>query len=100
MKLMTIAMVAAALALASCGKGSGPKEPAAPSADPAGDGGDPDAPAAEPGADRVCCESFGYGAGMEKCCESYAWTTAAECTIPPGFVGGGKNVVTDDRCQE
>ncbi|MFH0956950.1 MAG: hypothetical protein V1813_03735 [Candidatus Aenigmatarchaeota archaeon] len=48
--------------------------------------------------ETVCCESYGYGAQMTKCCETYAWTTAAECTVPEGFVGGGKNYLPDSYC--
>ena len=47
---------------------------------------------------KVCCESFGYGSQMVKCCETYNWTTTAECSVEPGFVGGGKAVVGDELC--
>jgi|JI10StandDraft_1071094.scaffolds.fasta_scaffold08742_9 hypothetical protein len=87
----------AALALAACG---GKAKPAAPPTEAGDTGGaaTDDPPAETPPADRVCCESFGYGAQMVPCCQSYAWTTAAECTVPPGLVGGGKQVVADDKC--
>lgn len=90
-----VLLTIAALTLAACGgKDQAPtQEPAAP-ADP-----QPAAtPPSEAAADKVCCESFGYGAQMVKCCESYEWTTAAACTVPPGFVGGGKQVVAADKC--
>ncbi len=48
----------------------------------------------------ICCESFGYGAEMVKCCETYEWTTAEECAVPEAFVGGGKQVVDDSYCEE
>jgi hypothetical protein len=51
-----------------------------------------------PAGDKVCCESFGYGAQMAQCCQTYAWTTADECKVAPGFVGGGKQVVASDKC--
>ena len=51
-----------------------------------------------PPAAQVCCESFGFGARMVKCCESYAWTAPEACTVPPDFVGGGKAVVADSMC--
>jgi hypothetical protein len=55
---------------------------------------------AAPDADRrVCCESFGYGARMVECCTKAVWTKADECQVPPGFVGGGKRVVDDAKCQ-
>jgi hypothetical protein len=48
---------------------------------------------------EVCCESYGFGARMVKCCEKYQWTTAEECVVPEGFVGGGKQVVDGSMCQ-
>lgn len=47
----------------------------------------------------VCCESYGYGAQMVKCCETYEWTLPEECTVPEGFVGGGKEIVSDEFCE-
>lgn len=55
-------------------------------------------PGPAPVAGQVCCESFGYGAMMVKCCESYAWTAPEACVTPEGFVGGGKAVVADEMC--
>jgi hypothetical protein len=46
----------------------------------------------------VCCESFGYGSEMKKCCESYEWTEADECETSEGLVGGGKQIVDDELC--
>jgi hypothetical protein len=54
------------------------------------------APDADP---RVCCESFGYGARMVECCSKFTRVKADECKLPPGFVGGGKRVVDDVKCQ-
>jgi len=48
---------------------------------------------------QVCCESFGYGSGMVKCCVSYAWTTASQCVVPADFVGGGKQIVDNSFCK-
>lgn len=48
---------------------------------------------------KVCCESFGYGAEMKKCCETYEWTDADKCTTEEGFVGGGKEIVDDSKCE-
>jgi hypothetical protein len=90
--LLTIA----AFALAACGGKA--KAPAQPPADaPTSDAPTTAPPPAEAAA-KVCCESFGYGAQMVQCCESYEWTTAEACTVPPGFVGGGKQVVAADKC--
>lgn len=67
---------------------------ACPKSDPAST--PPDAPVDTPA--QVCCESFGYGAQMVKCCESYAWTAPDACVVSPELVGGGKAVVDDARC--
>ncbi|HPW45489.1 MAG TPA: hypothetical protein PKU96_03865 [bacterium] len=48
--------------------------------------------------DMVCCESYGFGAMMVKCCEEYTWIPRNECAIPEGFVGGGKEIVGDSLC--
>jgi hypothetical protein len=55
------------------------------------------APTPDAGA-RVCCESFGYGARMVECCFKDVWSSQDECKVPPGFVGGGRRVVSDDKC--
>jgi len=47
----------------------------------------------------VCCHSFGYGSEMVRCCDEYEWTSSEECTIPQGFVGGGKEIVNDNFCK-
>lgn len=98
LRLPTPLVLAATFLLAGCPKEEAPRPSAdttpaaAPAADPAAPATDPAAPA------QVCCESFGYGAQMVKCCESYAWTTPEACTVEEGFVGGGKAVVSDDKC--
>ncbi len=48
--------------------------------------------------EKVCCESYGYGDQMVKCCETYEWTTAEECKVPENFVGGGKDIVDRSHC--
>jgi hypothetical protein len=52
-----------------------------------------------PGDARVCCESFGYGSRMVKCCRTYEWSTASRCKTPPELVGGGKAIVADSYCK-
>lgn len=52
------------------------------------------------GGSRICCESFGFGAMMKKCCESYEWTSAEECKTPKAFVGGGKKIVENEFCKD
>jgi predicted small secreted protein len=49
--------------------------------------------------EMVCCETFGYGAMMEKVDSTYAMVSEDECIVPDDFVGGGKNVVDDDFCK-
>ena len=114
LRTSTAALVAAlVLAVAACGGKSStpPASPTGGSGDtmPAGDGttggsdgatGDVTTPdGTEPvSADHVCCQSFGYGAQMAECCQTYAWTSADECKAPAGFVGGGKRVVANDKC--
>jgi len=51
-----------------------------------------------PQGEVICCESFGFGAGMKKCCESYEWTLPYECLLPDNLVGGGKQIVDDSFC--
>jgi hypothetical protein len=86
-----------AFTLAACGDKAAPAP--TPTEPPAAT---PTAPAATPAepapAAQVCCESFGYGAQMVKCCETYAWTAADACVVAPGMVGGGKDVVDDSKC--
>jgi len=48
--------------------------------------------------DMVCCESYGFGAMMVKCCEEYSWISREECATPEGFVGGGREIVEDSLC--
>ncbi|MES2643625.1 MAG: hypothetical protein V4850_29335 [Myxococcota bacterium] len=87
-RLAFVALLLATPFVAGCPKGA---EPASVTAAP-----DP-APAAA-AEERVCCESFGYGAMMAKCCEAYSWTAPDACVVEDGIVGGGKAIVTDDKC--
>lgn len=89
--------VLAAFLLAGCPKpaetpGDGAPAAATPAEVPVEGG------SAAPAGAKVCCESFGYGAMMAKCCETYAWSTADECVVPAGMVGGGREVVDDAKC--
>lgn len=47
---------------------------------------------------KVCCEFYGFGAMMVKCCEKYEWTKPEEC-IAGNVVGGGRQVVDDSFCK-
>lgn len=35
---------------------------------------------------------------MAKRCEDYAWTTREARVVPEGFVGGGREIVADEKC--
>lgn len=48
----------------------------------------------------ICCESFGYGSRMKKCCESYKMVPAEKCKIPNGIVGGGMIQVHTSFCKK
>jgi peptidoglycan hydrolase-like protein with peptidoglycan-binding domain len=47
----------------------------------------------------VCCESFGYGAYMIKTPSSYEMVPQNQCLVGQGFVGGGRNIVSNNYCQ-
>ncbi|HRG77212.1 MAG TPA: hypothetical protein PLX69_21820 [Leptospiraceae bacterium] len=49
--------------------------------------------------EKVCCETFGYGARMIKCCQSYEMVSRDQCKVEDGLVGGGKQVVDLSFCQ-
>lgn len=48
----------------------------------------------------VCCEIFGYGSKMKKCCFKYRWLSKSKCVVPKNFVGGGRRVVKDSFCKK
>ena len=50
--------------------------------------------------EKVCCESFGYGARMIKCCQSYEMVPRDQCKVEDGLVGGGKQVVDLSFCKK
>ncbi len=50
--------------------------------------------------DKVCCETFGYGARMIKCCQSYEMISRDRCKVEEGLVGGGKQVVDVSFCKK
>jgi hypothetical protein len=89
-----VASALAAVSLAACGGGQAAPKDATPTAtvSPTGNA------AAAPAKKQVCCESFGYGTGMVECCTKAAWSAPEACVVPPGFVGGGKRVVDDAKC--
>lgn len=49
---------------------------------------------------KVCCESFGYGAKMKKCCESYQMMLPENCQVEEGTAGGGMQIVDDSFCKK
>ena len=50
--------------------------------------------------EKVCCETFGYGARMIKCCQSYEMVLKDQCKVEDGMVGGGKQVVDLSFCKK
>lgn len=48
---------------------------------------------------EVCCRSFGIGADLLECCESYDWEKEEDCSLPDNNDGGGKEVVDDIYCE-
>lgn len=48
---------------------------------------------------KACCQIFGYGKGMEKVSIHHEWTSPENCTVPEGFVGGGREVVSNEYCK-
>jgi len=85
-------LAVSALLLVACGGGSRQvnQDPGATSVAP-----ERPAPAPVP---PVCCESYGFGAGMVECCFVFEWTKPKDCKVPPGYVGGGKRIVSNNRC--
>ena len=53
----------------------------------------------EVGEGLICCESYGWGAYMIKCCEEYELMAEEDCVTPePPWTGGGKQVVDNSYC--
>lgn len=48
----------------------------------------------------VCCESFGYGTKMKKCCESYQMMPPENCKVEEGTAGGGMQIVDNSFCKK
>ena len=50
--------------------------------------------------EKVCCESFGYGTKMKKCCESYQMMPPENCQLEDGTAGGGMQIVDNSFCKK
>ena len=50
--------------------------------------------------ETVCCHIYGLGAMMKKVNSQYELMEEDECVTPQGFVGGGREVVSEKRCEE
>jgi hypothetical protein len=48
---------------------------------------------------NVCCEIFGYGAGMIKTPSTYAMMSKNQCSVANGLTGGGRNIVDNSFCK-
>ncbi|MCK4553058.1 hypothetical protein KAT80_02550, partial [Candidatus Pacearchaeota archaeon] len=53
----------------------------------------------EEASNKVCCHKFGYGNQMKKVNSQYQWIDEESCVTPEGFVGGGREVVDDEYCE-
>ena len=50
--------------------------------------------------EEVCCHIYGLGAMMKKVNSQYELMEEDECVVPEDFVGGGREVVSEKRCEE
>ena len=50
--------------------------------------------------ENVCCHIYGLGAHMRKVNSQYELMEEANCTVPEDFVGGGREIVSEKRCEE
>ena len=48
----------------------------------------------------VCCKTYGLGAEMEEVNVEYSWMPESVCVVPENFVGGGKEKVKPENCDE
>jgi hypothetical protein len=49
--------------------------------------------------EQICCHIFGYGANMEKINSQYELMERDECVVPQAWVGGGREIVSEKRCE-
>jgi len=49
--------------------------------------------------ERVCCKVYGLGSRMRHVNIRYGWIEEDECVTPEEFVGGGREIVDDDYCE-
>jgi hypothetical protein len=47
----------------------------------------------------VCCHIYGFGAMMKKVNSQYELIEEDNCTVPEDFVGGGREIVSEKRCE-
>jgi len=50
--------------------------------------------------EEVCCHIYGLGAMMKKVNSQYVLMEEDACVVPEDFVGGGREVVSEKRCEE
>lgn len=50
--------------------------------------------------ETICCHIFGYGVNMKKVNSQYELMEEDECVVPEDFVGGGREIVSEKRCEE
>jgi len=50
--------------------------------------------------ETVCCHIYGFGVNMKKVNSKYELMEEDECVVPEDFVGGGREIVNEKRCEE
>jgi len=50
--------------------------------------------------EEVCCHIYGFGVNMKKVNSQYELMEEDECVVPEDFVGGGREIVSEKRCEE
>ena len=50
--------------------------------------------------EEVCCHIYGFGVMMKKVNSQYELMEEDECVVPEDFVGGGREIVSEKRCEE
>ncbi len=48
---------------------------------------------------KICCHIYGLGNMMKKVNSKYQWMEESECVVPENFVGGGREIIDDNYCQ-
>lgn len=49
---------------------------------------------------KICCHIFGYGNQMNKVNSKYQMIEGGDCVVPEDFVGGGREIVDNNLCEQ